>query len=538
MWSCRGDLPSPVACVYSGPGAGERSVASAKEALRASVSQAVQVQSLDAASLLAGHWTASCMLLVMPGGADLPYCRDLNGLGNSLIRAFVEAGGAYLGLCAGAYYACRRIEFEMGSRLQVEGERELAFFPGLARGGIYSGFDYASEGGSRAAPLTFLPCNVAYGAGIPATPDSKVACSSDEGMSPAQLSKSNADTSSASKHHHPSLLTAAAPAMHTQPDQSPADQPLGIEQLQECVPLIEASMRDGWHQCVDYCNGGPGFHHAASLADSPDQLISQVQASACTADIHEARTELPTSQKRRRNADEPQHPAENSQPVCSKPAAALQSMPPAFADSDSRGQNPQQLDSASEASHLSPSVANHSYLTYDPASDTKPPVTPAAGMLSPDSSPHAHQQDTIGQAAAVLADCAPRANSDASSGQIKVLAHFNDFPGTPAAVQCRVGCGVAVLCATHPEMAPHWLQSACSCNQQLPGRSSSSRSSSPRNSRWTDPQVDDAAGVAKHPSSQCNACLVRIRLEASKRERQNFWKMLLVQSGLSDWLRP
>ena len=60
------------------------------------------------------------------------------------------------------------------SRLQVAGERELGFFPGLAKGGIYAGFDYASESGSRAAPLTFLPCDAAYGAGIPHSSSKKV----------------------------------------------------------------------------------------------------------------------------------------------------------------------------------------------------------------------------------------------------------------------------------------------------------------------------------------------------------------------------
>lgn len=28
---------------------------------------------------------------------------------------YVHAGGSYLGLCAGAYYACDRIEFELGT---------------------------------------------------------------------------------------------------------------------------------------------------------------------------------------------------------------------------------------------------------------------------------------------------------------------------------------------------------------------------------------------------------------------------------------
>ena len=37
--------------------------------------------------LLAGSWQHTCLALVMPGGADLPYCRRLNGTGNQLIRS-------------------------------------------------------------------------------------------------------------------------------------------------------------------------------------------------------------------------------------------------------------------------------------------------------------------------------------------------------------------------------------------------------------------------------------------------------------------
>ena len=41
------------------------------------------------------------VMFVMPGGADLPYCAALNGAPNARIRRFVEAGGTYLGICAG-----------------------------------------------------------------------------------------------------------------------------------------------------------------------------------------------------------------------------------------------------------------------------------------------------------------------------------------------------------------------------------------------------------------------------------------------------
>ncbi|KAK2847627.1 hypothetical protein FQN49_005702 [Arthroderma sp. PD_2] len=99
-------------------------------------------------------WTSTCALFVMPGGADLPYCRTLNGEGNRRIKQFVQRGGAYLGLCAGGYYGSSRCEFEVGNKkLEVIGERELAFFPGISRGCAFPGFVYHSEEGARAAEL-------------------------------------------------------------------------------------------------------------------------------------------------------------------------------------------------------------------------------------------------------------------------------------------------------------------------------------------------------------------------------------------------
>ena len=104
--------------------------------------------------LIREPWTLTCAMLVIPGGADLGYCRELNGAGNRRIEQFVRRGGAYLGLCAGGYYGCKRCEFEVGDKtMEVIGERELAFFPGICRGGAFPGFVYHSEAGARAAEL-------------------------------------------------------------------------------------------------------------------------------------------------------------------------------------------------------------------------------------------------------------------------------------------------------------------------------------------------------------------------------------------------
>ena|SRR5579862_1037041 len=104
--------------------------------------------------LLKEPWTSTCALIIFPGGADLGYCRTFNGEGNQRIAQFVRRGGAYLGFCAGGYYASKVCEFEMGNRkLEVVGSRELAFFPGICRGGAFAGFSYNSEAGAKAAKL-------------------------------------------------------------------------------------------------------------------------------------------------------------------------------------------------------------------------------------------------------------------------------------------------------------------------------------------------------------------------------------------------
>lgn len=82
---------------------------------------------------------ATVSLFVMPGGADLFYCEKLNGRGNATIRAYVEKGGNYLGICAGAYYACTRIEWAQDAGHQaIIGDRELNFFKGTAIGPVNS----------------------------------------------------------------------------------------------------------------------------------------------------------------------------------------------------------------------------------------------------------------------------------------------------------------------------------------------------------------------------------------------------------------
>ncbi len=90
----------------------------------------------DAADILGGC-LEKARLLAMPGGADLYYCEKLNGEGNKAIREFVEQGGAYLGICAGAYYACAELEWAKDEKEPIRGARELGFYKGKAVGPVY-----------------------------------------------------------------------------------------------------------------------------------------------------------------------------------------------------------------------------------------------------------------------------------------------------------------------------------------------------------------------------------------------------------------
>eukprot|EP01134_Creolimax_fragrantissima_P006231 CFRG6231T1 len=73
--------------------------------------------------------------------------------GISVIREYIQAGGVYVGICAGAYMACNRVIFDEGGALEVIGDRPLSFFPGNGVGPVVGDYDYASERGARAVRI-------------------------------------------------------------------------------------------------------------------------------------------------------------------------------------------------------------------------------------------------------------------------------------------------------------------------------------------------------------------------------------------------
>lgn len=90
---------------------------------------------INANQLINENWTKNAGIFILPGGADLGYCKKLNGQGVKIIRDYLTNGGRFLGICAGAYFACSYVDF-VGNDYEVKGERELALFKGKAKGSV------------------------------------------------------------------------------------------------------------------------------------------------------------------------------------------------------------------------------------------------------------------------------------------------------------------------------------------------------------------------------------------------------------------
>lgn len=94
-------------------------------------------------------------VFIIPGGRDLPYVKQLGEIGADKIKRFVEQGGRFLGICAGAYFGSSYVEFDKGGPLCVEGERHLKFFAGKAIGPAFGPYFYNSEKGAKILSITY-----------------------------------------------------------------------------------------------------------------------------------------------------------------------------------------------------------------------------------------------------------------------------------------------------------------------------------------------------------------------------------------------
>lgn len=95
-------------------------------------------------------WLSKTSVLIIPGGRSLPYYDSLGDNGNQHIIDFVTAGGTYIGICAGAYYACQQTIFAKGLAKELTLPGALNFFSGQAIGPVFAAksFEYQSEQGA------------------------------------------------------------------------------------------------------------------------------------------------------------------------------------------------------------------------------------------------------------------------------------------------------------------------------------------------------------------------------------------------------
>ena len=139
--------------LYAGPGASASYFGHFTSTLKKCIHPSYCIEPILAHQVKSSDWQDKAALFVMPGGADVPYMKALNGTGNAKIISYVENGGAFLGICAGSYYAGAFVDFAKETALEVRGARELSFFPGIVKGPHLASYDYHSMKGALAASI-------------------------------------------------------------------------------------------------------------------------------------------------------------------------------------------------------------------------------------------------------------------------------------------------------------------------------------------------------------------------------------------------
>lgn len=86
--------------IYDDEGASEMYSLRTILMLKECASKEYSIRRIKASGIIRGDWMQDAALLVIPGGADLPYAKKLNGKGNDNIKSFVSNGGSFLGICA------------------------------------------------------------------------------------------------------------------------------------------------------------------------------------------------------------------------------------------------------------------------------------------------------------------------------------------------------------------------------------------------------------------------------------------------------
>lgn len=97
--------------IYEGPGSGEKGIVNVSE--RARQLPGVRVVALKPKEIGARD-LAEFDIIVFSGGSGSAQSKAIGDAGRENVRKFVERGGGYLGICAGAYLACAGFDWGLG----------------------------------------------------------------------------------------------------------------------------------------------------------------------------------------------------------------------------------------------------------------------------------------------------------------------------------------------------------------------------------------------------------------------------------------
>ena len=306
-----------------------------------------------------------------------------------------------LSLAPAAFRACQCL------RLEVCGDRELAFFPGIARGSAFPGFEYKTEAGAVAAALRFRPHH----------PDTEPESRSDpEGhsMNPEPA--------------HPTALVSIRSLSRNlprNPGMCATEEELGPD-------WVFVTKQDAAEAA------GDGTAVGDSCGTAPASTRPEAAEAAAGAAARDRCGDVAASMRQGTAARGPEGSS--------------------WEDEPDRGD--------------CPAVTWERCVDY---CNGGPVFCPDAGAAQP-------------------------------GANIFVLATYVELGGAAAAVSCRVGAGRVVLCGTHPELAPHWLDKACGAQEE---------------------------GVCEGvPRGSGQAAGVRAALAAGAPARRRFWDMLLSEAGV------
>eukprot|EP00474_Spongospora_subterranea_P000607 CRZ01065.1 hypothetical protein [Spongospora subterranea] len=140
-------VSKPDVLVYSGEGTRKQDVEETVQCFKAHLPKGYNVKEVSAKYLRENDWESTSSIVIIPGGRDKPFTTDLSPV-TDRIRKFVENGGNYIGIGAGAYFASNSIDFQKDSMQKIVEPRELKLINGKAVN-AFTEYEYDNRVGAR-----------------------------------------------------------------------------------------------------------------------------------------------------------------------------------------------------------------------------------------------------------------------------------------------------------------------------------------------------------------------------------------------------